>query len=370
MKNLNRRNFVKATSIISLSGTILGLNACKPGNKEESISNESSKVFSLKMVTTWPPNFPILGEGPEKFANLVKKMSNGRLNIKVYGANELIPALESFEAVSTGVADFAHSCPYYWIGKIPAAQFFASIPFGMNSQQMNSWIESGGGYELWRELYKPYNVMPFLAGTSGVQMGGWFNKEINSLEDLNNLKIRMPGLGGKVLEKAGATVVSMAGGEIYTNLDRGVIDATEWAGPYHDYKLGLKDIAKYYYIPGWHELGTTFELLANLEMFNSLPEDLKTIIEVASSKINNWILTEFEVKNAEYLLKIQKEGEVVIRKFPPEVISRLKELTIETIDEIVNTDPDSRVIYDAYLAFSDKINSWAKVSEKVYYDGF
>ena len=197
------------------------------------------------MVTTWPPNFPILGEGCKLMADWVEKMSGGRLKIQVFGGGELVPPLEAFDAVSSGSVELANGASYYWAGKVPSAQFFATVPFGMNAQQMNGWILSGGGQELWDEVYAPFNVKGYPAGNTGVQMGGWFNKEINSLDDLKGLKMRIPGLGGKVINKAGATAVNVAGGEIYTNLERGVIDATEWIGPFHDYKMGFHKIAKY-----------------------------------------------------------------------------------------------------------------------------
>ncbi|WP_462322691.1 TRAP transporter substrate-binding protein, partial [Halochromatium sp.] len=192
-----------------------------------------------KMVTTWPKNFPGMGTGANKLAELIGQMSGGRIEVKVYGAGELVPAFEIFDAVSRGTAEMGHGAAYYWKGKSEAAQFFASVPFGLTAQEMNSWLYYGGGMELWKELYAGFGLVPAAAANTGVQMGGWFNKEINSLEDLKGLKMRIPGLGGEVLRRAGGTPVSLPGGEIFTSLQSGNIDATEWVGPYNDLAFGL-----------------------------------------------------------------------------------------------------------------------------------
>jgi TRAP-type mannitol/chloroaromatic compound transport system substrate-binding protein len=201
-------------------------------------------------------------------------------------------------------------------------------------------------------------------------MGGWFNKEINTVQDLHGLKMRIPGLGGKVLDRAGGTAVLTSGAEIYTNLERGVIDATEWIGPYHDYLMGFHQIAKYYYYPGWHEPGTVLELFVNKLKFDRLPVHLQEIVRSASHRLNIWMLSEFEVKNAEYLDKIRSETTVELRAFPPEVMQRLKEISHQVIEELKSSDPLCRKIANALFAFKEKINKWADVSEKVFYRTF
>lgn len=320
------------------------------------------------MVTTWPPNFPVLGEVCNMMADWIYKMSNGRLEIKVYGGGELVPALECFDAVKDGAAEMGHGVAYYWAGKVPAAQFFAAVPFGMNAQQLNAWILCGGGQALWEEVYAPHNLIPMLGGNTGVQMGGWFNREINNLNDLKGLKMRMPGLGGKVLEKAGGSPVLLAGGEIYTGLERGVIDATEWIGPYHDYKMGFYQIAKYYYVNGWHETGASLETLVNKEKFMSLPEDLQQIVRSAVLQANHWVLSEFEAKNSLYMKKLIEEEDVQIRYYPQEVLDQLKVYTEEAIAEITSRDPLSAKVYQAYADFNNEIKSWSKLSEKQYFE--
>ena len=341
-----------------------------------------TQQYRWKMVTTWPPNFPILGEGCELFADWVRTMSNGRLDIRVYGGGELVPALEAFDAVrgtattddagaptfTTGSAEMGSGCAYYWAGKVPAAQFFATVPFGMNAQQHNAWIQAGGGMELWEETYAAFNLVPFLAGNTGVQMGGWFNKRIDSVADLRGLKMRMPGLGGKVLAQAGGSPVLLPGGELYTSLERGVIDATEWVGPYHDWLMGFHEIADYYYTPGWHELGTAFELFANKLKYDALPTDLQLILTTASLRLNAWILSRFEAQNAVYLEKIRKETDVQILKFPQEVLDRLRADTAIAIDSLTATDPLAARVYASYRAFQERGKAWSALTEKAYYE--
>ena len=250
------------TLILIFSVSIL--TACNDEPKTTASENiTQAQTFEWKMVSTWPPNFPVFQEGVDRFAEQIDTMSNGRLKIKVFAGGELVPALQSFDAVSQGAAEMGHGAAYYWAGKVPAAQFMSSVPFGMNANGMNAWFYGGNGLNMWNKLYKKFGVKPFPMGNTGVQMGGWFNKKIETLEDLKGLKMRIPGIGGKVLTRAGGTPILLSGGEIYTALERGTIDATEWVGPYHDQRLGLHRAAKYYYTPGWHEPGTTLELIVN-----------------------------------------------------------------------------------------------------------
>ncbi len=365
---INRKNFIKKTALAVAAGT--GILSCKPQSetKEDFPALITQKKYKWKMVTTWPPNFPVLGEACNYFAQWVEEMTGGQITINVYGGGELIPAMECFEAVSGGAAEIGSGASYYWAGRSPATQFFTSVPFGMNAQQMNSWLYAGGGQALWNELYADYNLVPFPAGNTGVQMAGWFNREINTIEDFKGLKMRMPGLGGKVIEKAGGSAVLSAGSEIYTNLERGVIDATEWIGPYHDYKMGFHKIAKYYYAPGWHETGSTLEVFFNKRLFDGLEPRLKAILETAAYRMNAWTLAEFEAKNNEYLQKLIHEENVELRQFSSDVLSQLKEFTNEMLDDITANDTASAKIYKSYDAFHKNIKQWASHSEKPYHN--
>lgn len=365
MKKIERRDFIKKAAVAAVGSSAL-ITACGNEQKKGGPAVISDKKFEWKMVTAWPPHFPVLGEGADKLAKDIDEMSGGRLKIKVYGGGELVPALESFDAVSQGVADMCHSSSYYWAGKAPATQFFSGIPFGMNTHQAYAWIFNGGGLSLWKEVYEPFNIIPFPAGGTGGQMGGWFNKEINTSEDLKGLKMRIPGIGGKVLNKAGGSSVLSAGGEIYTNLERGVIDAAEWAGPYHDYLMGFHKIAKYYYYPGWQEPASFIELIVNKNSFNELPQDLKTIVETAASSHCVKMFAEFEAKNIEYYKKLINEEKIEFRKFPDEVMSTFKKFNDEVINEIIESDPLSKKVYESYNSFHKSAGEWSDIAEKNY----
>jgi len=362
----NRRKFIEkiglGTGLLAAGGL---LDACIR-KKERPVENSkfSGESITWQASTTWPPHFPVLGEGIDLFAEQVEKMSGGRLKIKVFGAGEVVPAFELFDAVSQGTVEVGHGGAYYWTGKIPASGYFSSVPFGFNAQQMNAWLIGGDGMKLWEKLYEPYGVLPIPAGNTGVQMGGWFNKEIKSLADLQGLKIRMPGLGGKVISNLGASAVQIAGGEIYTSLERGVIDAAEWIGPYHDYKMGFHKAAKFYYYPGWHETGTTLELLINKKALFSLSEDLQEIVKTAAYRANLWMLCEFEAKNNFYLQKIRSEGNTVLKKFPDEVLKALKASTDQIMGEIAKTSPIAKEIDDSFRAFKKSSMNWNALSEE------
>ncbi len=366
---VQRRDFLKqATAAVLTGGTGL-IFGCNAENQQPAVAQTAltRQTYEWKMVTAWPPHFPVLGEGAELIAKWIDEMSEGRLKIKVYGGGELVPALEAFDAVSQGMAEMGHGAAYYWAGKAPAAQFFAAVPFGMNAQQINAWIISGGGLALWEKLYAGFNVIPMLAGNTGVQMGGWFNKEINSLNDFKGLKMRTPGLGGKVIAKAGGSAVLSPGGEIYTNLERGVIDAAEWIGPYHDFIMGFHKVAKFYYYPGWHEPGPALEMFVNKAKFEALPVDLQAIVRTAAARANQWTLSEFEAKNSEYLQKLITEHGVQIRRFPDDVLQGLRHYTKEIITELVASDPVCKEVYDSYAAFQKQLSAWADLTESCYY---
>ncbi|GAB4178746.1 MAG: TRAP transporter substrate-binding protein DctP [Geothermobacteraceae bacterium] len=360
MSQQNRRDFLKKATVATAAAaaaTTIGAPAV-----------HAKKTYTWKMVTTWPPHFPVLGEGADKLAEWVEKMSDGRLRIQVYGGGELVPPLQAFDAVSQGMVEMGHGASYYWAGKSPATQFFAAVPFGMNAQQMNAWIYSGGGQQLWDEVYAPFNLKPMPAGNTGVQMGGWFNKEIKTIKDFKGLKMRIPGLGGKVLAKAGGTAVLSAGGEIYTNLERGVIDATEWVGPYHDYLMGFYKVAKYYYYPGWHEPGTVLETFVNKKAWESLPKDLQEIVTAAAMRSNIWMLSEFEAKNNTYLQKLINEHGVKLKKFPDEVVKTLRGYAAEVLDDIAAKDAQAKKVYESFRKFQKNVLAWSKISEKAFTD--
>ncbi len=326
----------------------------------------SEDQFRWKMVTTWPKNFPGLGLGPENFARMVDEMSGGRLKVHVYGAGEIVPAFGVFDAVSQGVVEMGHGGAYYWTGKVPASVFFTSVPFGFTAQEINAWMHYGGGLELWREAYAPHNLIPFPGGNSGVQMGGWFNKEINSVEDLEGLKMRMPGIGGEILNRAGGTAVVLPGGELYTSLQTGVIDATEWVGPYNDLALGLYEVAKYYYYPGWHEPGSMMEISVNKDAYEKLPADLQAIVAIASRAMNQDMLDEYTARNNAALQTLINEHDVQLRKFPDEVLRKLQTSADEIYAEMAASDPMTAKVYASFSSFLENVSQYHKISEQAY----
>lgn len=335
-------------------------------NMSVDTAQTSTQIYHWKMVTSWPKNTPGLGVSAEKIAQVIHEMSAGRLQIHVYGANELVPALGVFDAVSAGSVEMGHSGAYFWRGKIPAAQFFTAIPFGMNAQEMNGWLHYGGGLELWREIYEPFNLIPFAAGNTGVQMAGWFNREIKSVEDIKGLKMRIPGLAGEVFNAAGGTSVNIPGGELYTALQTGVIDAAEWVGPENDLAFGFQQIAKYYYYPGWHEPGPTLELIVNKTAFESLPKDLQAIVTYAARAVNQDMLDSYTDKNSRSLIELERQG-VQIRKLPDDVLAHFYKISQEIYEKQAATDPQIKKVYDSYKQFMKKSVPYQKMSEQTYY---
>jgi TRAP-type mannitol/chloroaromatic compound transport system substrate-binding protein len=328
----------------------------------------AQKTYNWKMVTTWPPNLPVLQTGAERFAKRLTEVTDGRIKIQVFAAGELVPALNTFDAVSAGTVECGSGAAYYWAGKVPAAQWFAAVPFGLNPQGINAWFYGGGGLELWEEVYAPFNVVPRPQGNTGVQMGGWFRKEMKSIADYKGLKMRIPGLGGKVIAKAGGTVVLLPGGEIFTSLERGVIDATEWVGPMHDLRMGFYKAAKYYYYPGWHEPGTCLEVIFNKKAYDSLPKDLQAAIDAVAMETNMWSLSQFESGNGAALQELISKHNVNLVRFPEPLMNDLKKLAEETMEEEAQKDDMSRKVHEAFKKFKVQVGTWGSISEDPYYN--
>ena len=343
---MKRRDFVGGLALAA------GVTACGQQQADcEAGADSSAETFEWNLVTSWPPGLPGLGAGAENIAKRIGKASNGRLKIKLYSGGELVPALEVFDAVSRGTAQMGHDASYYHRGKVPAAQYFTSIPFGMNGNEMTAWLYYGGGWELWREYYAQFNLVPFPGGLTGVQMGGWFNKEINSVEDLAGLKMRIPGLGGEVMQRAGVTQITLPASEIFTSLQTGAIDAAEWVGPYNDVSLGLHKAAKYYYYPGWQEPGPMIELIVNQEAWNTLPDDLKSIVEYVCQSVVLDMQSEYNYGNAMALQQLEKDPNVEIRPYPDDVLELVQKLSIEAVKELSAQDEWSARIEKSFFEF-------------------
>jgi len=358
---MDRRKFVKTAGAASLAGTAGLLAACngRPGAGDcaEGAAPAPAETFEWKMVTTWPRDFPGLGTGASYLAQIIGEMSGGRLTVKVYGGGELVPPFEVFDAVQRGTAEMGHGGAYYWKGKIPASPFFSGVPFGLTGSEINGWFYHGGGLEVYHEAYAPFGVIPWPIGNSGTQMGGWFNKEINSIDDLKGLKMRIPGFGGEVLMRVGGTPVNIPGAELFTALQSGTIDATEWVGPMNDLAFGLFRAAKYYYYPGWHEPGTALEGLVNAEAYAALPTDLQAIVKYACQAANMDMFADFEARNGEALKTLVNEHAVELRAFPDEVLAELKRAAAEVIEEQAASDPVSGKVWASYTAYMENVRT-------------
>ncbi|MFP5383672.1 MAG: TRAP transporter substrate-binding protein [Gammaproteobacteria bacterium] len=351
---------------LGVSAAAAALAAC---GRQESVTGAAAdtRTFSWKLVTTWPKNYPGLGAAPENLAKLVEAMSAGRLKIKVYGAGELVPAMEIFDAVSQGTAQMGHGAAYYWKGKHPAAQFFTAVPFGLNAQEMNGWLHHGGGLPLWRKLYEPFGLVPFAGGSTGVQMAGWFNEEIRSIADIKGLKMRIPGLAGEVWTRLGGTSVTLPGGELFTALQTGVIDATEWVGPYNDLTFGFQKITKFYYYPGWHEPGSILEFTVNKQALESLPADLQAILEHAMRAINQDMLDEYTAKNQQALEELVAQHGVKVLPLPDDVLRELRRVSDEVVAEIAKHSAAAKEIYESHESFRRQVAKYHAISEQAYF---
>ena len=369
MGKADRRDFIKklGVAVTGAAGVAGPLNVWGASmDREEGLKNPRGTRLEWDLITTWPAHFPILGEGVDLFSQWVGEMSNGRLKINVHGGGEQVPPLGVFDAVSTGEVQMGHGASYYWAAKCPASQFFTGIPFGFNAQIMNTWLYSGGGMELWREVYREFNLVPFVAGNTGVQMGGWFNRRIESMADFRGLRMRIPGVGAKVLTRAGGRAVLVSGEDLCSHMAKGWVDATEWIGPFHDMEMGLHRVASYYYHPGWHENGSALELILNRDAWEQLPGDLQSIVEAAAVRLNLWMLSEFEARNTAALAELVHVHGVKLRQFPIPVLKKLKRISGQVLEELANEDPQGRRVYDALTAFGEDARVWNRLSEGGY----
>lgn len=322
-----------------------------------------------KMTTAFPPGQPFYSTGPGSltdFTDRVRAMSDGRLDIQVYHGGELVPAFEGFDAVRQGIVEMNGWVSYFGSGKVPAAQFFGAVPFGMSTQGQNAWFYIGDGIKLWNEVYEPLGLVAMPIGATGVQMTGWFNKEINSLEDMQGLRLRIPGLAAKAYARIGVDVKLLPGGEIFPALERGVIDAAEWVGPAQDKILGLNKAAKYYYTTGWHEPTTVTELAINKAAWETLSPDLQGIVTNAAAACNLISHSWAEANNAAALKEFAASG-TELRTLPEDVVAKLREEMTPVYDELAAKDPMFKKVMDNYFAFKKEHDVWAEASETVWH---
>ncbi|MDN3518589.1 TRAP transporter substrate-binding protein DctP [Aquisalimonas lutea] len=355
--SMKRRDFLK-TGAGAAGGAIVGAPAL--------LKAQSDRTFTWRMTNAYPPESPfyVTGPGsPEDFCRKVAAMSGGRLQIEHFAAGELVPAMEGFDAVTSGTVEMNAANAYFWTGQAPAAQYFTTVPFGMNFQGQNAWIYHGGGLELWHELYAGFNAVPFPMGNTGVQMTGWFREPIESVADLDGLNMRIPGLAADVYSRLGVNTQVLPGGEIFPALERGVIDAAEFVGPYQDRRLGLHQAAKYYYTTGWAEPNNVTELLINKDAWESLPEDLQAIVRTAAMACNLESHTWCEANNSDALTDLVDNHGVIADTLPGPVVERLQEATFDVLSDFASQDEQARRIHEAFFAFRKKHASWAALSE-------
>ncbi len=365
---MDRRKFVKSAALGAGALTLAG---CDNGNDSAADSPSAPAVIrkqrKLKLVTTWPKNLPGLGMAPERIANNVFDATDGAIDIKVYASGELVQAFDSFDAVSTGAADMYHGAEYYWQGKSKAFNFFTSVPFGLTANEHMAWIYHEGGQELWDELAGQFNIKPWMAGNTGVQMGGWFRKEINTLDDFKGLKIRMPGLGGEVMRLLGAAAVALPSTDIFTSLQSGAIDATEWVGPWNDLTMGFYQVAKYYYWPGFHEPGAALSLGINTDVWNDLTKAEQRIIQDACAAENSRNLSEFNAFNIRSLRILTEQHGVKLRRFSEEILMELGRLSKIVLREASESDDMTKRVYDSFLAARSDGAAWSEISEEAFW---
>lgn len=322
----------------------------------------------LKLVTTWPKNFPGLGFMAERAAKWIGEATDGRISIRVYAAGELVPALECFDAVSNGTADMYHGAEYYWQGKSKGFNFFTAVPFGLTAVENNAWVQFGGGQELWDELSAKFNVKGFQCGNTGVQMGGWFKKPVLTLDDWKGLKIRMPGLGGEVVRRMGAAATTIPGGEIFPALQSGAIDATEWVGPWNDLAFGFHKVVKYYAWPGFHEPGSTLALGINLDVWNSFDAADQALIRAVCLAVDNYSLAEYSMMNGRALKELTTKHGVEMFRIPNDVLAKIGEISGDVLREAAEEDELVKRIYESFIAARSEISEWSRISEQAFWE--
>ena len=359
---MKRRHLIANAAI---GGTIAAtIGSCGPASGPK-VTADSLPNVTWNMATSWPKSLETLFGAAEIISQRVSAMTNGRFQITPYAAGELVGGLEVMDAVQNNSVQCGHTVPAYYIGKSSALAFATTIPFGLNSQQQNAWLYHGGGLELLHKVNAKFGIINFPAGNTGTQMGGWYNKEVKSVADLQGLKMRTPGLGGKVMAKLGVNVQNIPGGEIYLALDRGTIDAAEWVGPYDDRKLGLNKAAKFYYFPGWAEPGASCDLQINLQAWNELPTEYQEVLKSAAVQANIMTLAQYDALNATALAQMISSG-TQLKSYSPEIMQAAQKATQELLDEEARKDAQFKEIYDQWKAFRQQVYQWHKVNEMTF----
>ncbi|WP_371398094.1 TRAP transporter substrate-binding protein [Fretibacter rubidus] len=368
---VKRRDIITAAAAVATGAGVLGVvgSKGKPNSQSNakrsylSAPNLSQNRREFRMATSWPKDFPGLGQMANYFAKALRDLSDGRLDVKVFAAGELVGALECFDATSTGAADMYHSAEYYWQGKSKGFSFFTTVPNGMTATEIMGWIDHGGGQQLWDKLSENFNIKPFQAGNTGHQMGGWYKREMNTLEDFQGLKMRIPGIGGEVIRRLGGSPVQLAGGEIYQSLQSGAIDATEWVGPWNDIALGFYREAPFYYGPGFHEPGASLAIGTNLDVWNALPASDQAMIKYACAYANHWSLGEYSYRNGLALETLKTDYGVTPRVFSDDITKTVFQIAEDVVADMGSEDASTRAIYESYRTARNAMRGWTEISD-------
>jgi TRAP-type mannitol/chloroaromatic compound transport system substrate-binding protein len=365
---LKRRSFVKklaAAGGAGLASTSL-LAGCASGEESGGAANVvTGKRVTWRLVSSFSRSLDTIYGAAEVFADRVSSLTDGKFTIRVFPAGEFVPALEVLGAVQNQTAQMGHSASYYFTGKNPALAFDTCVPFGLNARQFNAWMYHGEGMELIRGLFSDFNVINFPGGNTGTQMGGWFRREVGSLNDLKGIKMRIPGLGGDVMQRLGVSAQVIAGGEIYPALERGAIDATEWVGPYDDEKLGLNKIADNYYYPGWWEPGAGLSFYVNKDAWDQLSSVYKAAVETAAAEASAKMLAAYDAKNPGAFKRIV-DGGTAVRPFSTDIMEAAEKNALEIMNEYAVADPQYKKVFDAQMAFKKVSNLWLNTAEQTY----
>lgn len=356
---MKRRQFIGNTAIATASVT--ALSAC---SRSKTASTQAGTLPRIRwrMATSWPKSLETIYGGADTVCKRVSEMTDKRFTITPFAAGELVPGLQVLDAVQAGTVECGHTASYYYIGKNPALGFGTAVPFGLNAQQQNAWLYHGGGLEAMHKLYADFNVINFPAGNTGVQMGGWFKRQVKTISELNGLKMRIPGLGGQVMARLGVNVQVLPGGEIYLALDRGAIDAAEWVGPYDDEKLGLNRAAQFYYYPGWWEPGPTLEVQVNLAAWNKLPKEYQEIFKAAAREANLNMLAQYDALNRQAMTRLVAGG-TQLTPYSKEIMQAAQKASFDLYEESAGKDATFKQVYEQWKQFRSQIYQWNKINE-------
>jgi TRAP-type mannitol/chloroaromatic compound transport system substrate-binding protein len=349
---MDRRSFLTATGAAGATAGLLAAPAIA----------QSQPEIRWRLASSFPKSLDTIYGAGEVLVRRVAEATDGRFQIRSYASGEIVPGLQVLDAVQNGTVECGHTASYYYVGKDPTFAFDTTLPFGLNARQQNAWTYEGGGLQAMREFFKDYNIIQFPAGNSGTQMGGWFRKEIKSVQDLAGLKMRIAGIAGQIMTKMGVVPQQLAGGDIYPSLEKGTIDAAEWVGPYDDEKLGFSKVAKYYYYPGWWEGGAQFSLYVNQAEWERLPKSYKAIVEAACYEANTTMLVRFDAQNPAALKRLIAGG-TQLRAFPRDLMETAYGHAFDLYEELSRTNPKFKKVYDGWKSFLDEEQLWFRVAE-------